>query len=418
MPAGSRHAIRAALVCAIIVAVQIASGILPHRAYANEDSTPLGKLSADVTPTHYVLDLKVVPSRERFSGRVVIDVKLATASNRIWLHGKDINVQRVVVAVPDGSEVSARYEQVDDTGVARVLTDRLIGPGPAKLIIDYDAPFNRSLEGLYRVDANDTSYAHTHFEPLSARRMFPGFDEPRFKTPYDITLTVEKTHTAVSNAPEHDAVDLDNGLKRVRFETTKPLPSYLITIAVGEFDVVDWDPIPASRIRDRPIPLRGITVKGKGKQFAYALKHTAAMVAILEDYFGIAYPYQKLDLIAAAEFGPSGMENAGAIVYRESRVLFGDNPSIYQKRNYAYVHAHELAHQWFGDLVTPAWWDDLWLNEAFATWMSSRVVHAWRPNEYNNRSSVRRARWATRKDRLVSARQIHQPIASNHDIAS
>lgn len=412
MTAISRHAIRAVLVCAFIVA------ILPGRAYAAEGSAPLGKLPAGVTPTHYALDLKVVPSKERFSGRVIIDLTLATASDRIWLHGRDIDVQRAVALDTSGAEVSARYEQVDDTGVARVLTDRPIGPGATKLIIDYDAPFNQSLEGLYRVDANDTSYAYTHMEPLNARRMFPGFDEPRFKTPFDLTLTVQKAHTAVANAAERETADFGAGLKRIRFETTEPLPTYLVAIAVGDFDVVEWEPIPASEHRDRPIPLRGIAVKGKGDQFAYALKHTAAMVAILEDYFGVAYPYQKLDLVAAAEFKSGGMENAAAIFYRETLVLFGDHPSIYQKRDYAYTHAHELAHQWFGDLVTPVWWDDLWLNEAFATWMSSRVAHTWRPKEYDNRSSVRRARWAMRTDRLVSARQIRQPVTGNHDIAN
>jgi alanyl aminopeptidase len=142
------------------------------------------------------------------------------------------------------------------------------------------------------------------------------------------------------------------------------------------------------------------------------------MVAILEDYLGIPYPYQKLDLIAVAEMKSGGMENVAAIIYRESLVLFGDHPSIYQERGYAYVHAHELAHQWFGNLVTPAWWDDLWLNESFATWMSDRVVHVWRPNEFDNRSPIHRAHWAMRTDRLVSSRQIRQPIVSNHDISS
>jgi alanyl aminopeptidase len=135
-------------------------------------------------------------------------------------------------------------------------------------------------------------------------------------------------------------------------------------------------------------------------------------------YFASPYPYAKLDLVAVAEFGPGGMENVGAIFYRQEKILIDETPSIYQLRGYAYIHAHELAHSWFGNMVTPAWWDDLWLNEAFATWMANRVVHAWRPQEFDDRGPVRGARWAMWSDRLVSARRIRQPIVSDHDIVN
>lgn len=418
MSSSVRRLIRFVMLSAILIVIQIGSAFVAQAAPEDKDTPPQGKLPADVIPTSYALDLTVIPNRERFSGQVTIDVTLVATSSRIWLHGRDIAPRKVLVRDSSGAEVPARYDEIGDTGVARLVADRPVGPGKVKLIIEYDAPFNRSLEGLYRVDTSNASYAYTQFQPLSARRAFPGFDEPRFKTPFDITLTVESNHTAISNAPEQESVALDNGLKRIRFKTTKPLPTYLVAIAVGDFDVIEWDPIPVSKFRDRVIPLRGIAAKGKGNRFRYALEHTGAMIGILEAYFGIAYPYEKLDLIAAAEFRSGGMENVGAITYRESLVLFDKHPSIYQKRDYAYTHAHELAHQWFGNLVTPAWWDDLWLNEAFATWMSDRVVHAWRRREYDDRPMVRSARRAMRSDRLVSTRQIRQPILSNHDIAN
>ena len=379
---------------------------------------PTGKLPAGVTPTRYQLDLNVAPDTDRFSGEVRIDVTLDEATQTIWLHGRGLQVADAYALTSNGARVAATYTEVDDTGVVKLETDRTIGPGTATLIIRYSAPFNQSLEGLYRVETGGKAYAYTHFEPLSARRAFPGFDEPRFKTPFEITVTVGGTDIAVSNAPERETVGLGDGRRRVAFHATKPLPTYLVALAVGDFDVVEWTPIPPNAVRSLAIPLRGVAPKGKGRKLAYALEHTAALLTILEDYFASPYPYAKLDLVAPAEFNSGGMENAGAIFYRQEKILLGESPSTYQLRDYAYIHAHELAHSWFGNLVTPTWWDDLWLNEAFATWMANRVVHTWRPDEFDNRGPVRRARWAMWSDRLVSARQIRQPIASDHDIAN
>ncbi len=381
-------------------------------------TAPTGKLPEGVTPTHYRLDLDVVPERERFSGEARIDVTLVSATPVIWMHGHGLEVTNAHALTPNGTRIAATYMEVEDGGVVKLETERAIGPGAVTLIIPYSAPFNQSLEGLYQVKRGGQAYAYTHFQPLSARRTFPGFDEPRFKTPFDISVTIGGDDSAVSNGPERETVALDDGRKRVAFKTTKPIPTYLVALAVGDFDVVEWRPIPPNDVRPDPIPLRGIAPKGKGGKLGYALEHTAAMLTILEDYFAIPYPYAKLDLVAVAEFSPGGMENVGAIFYRQEKILIDEAPSIYQLRDYAYIHAHELAHSWFGNLVTPVWWDDLWLNEAFATWMSSRVVHAWKPEEFDDRGPVRSARRAMWSDRLVSARQIRQPIVSDHDIAN
>ena len=385
---------------------------------ADEDAIPLGKLPTSVTPIHYALDLTIVPQGERFSGRAEIAVNLATAQDRIWLHGKKLRAIEAFVRDEAGKEIAARYREMDDSGVASLELERPVGPGSATLVIVYDAAFGDGLRGLYKATVDGKSYAYTQFEPLSARQAFPSFDEPRFKTPYDVTLTVPDDHSALSNAPEKEAVTLESGLKQVRFETTKPLPTYLIAFAVGDFDIVEWPAIPANAVRKRPLPLRGIAVRGKGERFDYALRESGPLVEIFEDYFGLPYPYEKLDLVAAADFSSSGMENAGLMIYRESGLLFDDQPSIYQERDYAFLHAHEIAHNWFGNLVTPKWWDDLWLNEAFATWLSSLATHAWRPADYDNRGPLRSSEWAMWTDQLVSARQIRQPIGTHHDVSS
>ena len=403
------------IVVGISLAIVFAASALSS---ALAQSAPTGKLTEGFTPTRYQLDLDVAPEKERFSGEARIDVALASATQLIWLHGQGLDVENAHVLMSDGTRVAATYTEIEDRGIVRLETARAIGPGTATLVIPYSAKFSQSLEGLYHVKKGDQAYAYTQFQPLSARQAFPGFDEPRFKTSFDITVTIGADHSAVSNAPERETVKLDDGRKRVSFRSTKPIPTYLVALAVGEFDVVEWAPIPPNNIRSDPIPLRGIAPKGKGSKLSYALQHTAALLAILEEYFAIPYPYAKLDLVAAAEFNSGGMENVGAIFYRQEKILIDETPSIYQLRDYAYIHAHELAHSWFGNLVTPVWWDDLWLNEAFATWMSSKVVHAWRSEEFDDRSPVRRGRRAMWNDRLVSTRQIRQPIISDHDIVN
>ncbi|MCJ8269478.1 MAG: M1 family metallopeptidase [Psychrosphaera sp.] len=150
----------------------------------------------------------------------------------------------------------------------------------------------------------------------------------------------------------------------------------------------------------------------------YALENTASILATLEAYFGTPYPYEKLDLVAVPDFGAGGMENAGLILYREQLLLLGDSPTFSQQRHYASIHAHELAHQWFGNLVTMPWWDDLWLNEAFATWMANRAMNDWNPKFEFSRASVRQGHYVMKEDALISARQVREPVLNNDTIMS
>ncbi len=379
---------------------------------------PFGKLPTGVTPSHYSLELEVSSAADRFTGEARIAVTLEQATELIWLHGRGLTVNDSKVIAETGAEIAARFEEIEESGVAKLETAEPVGPGAVTLVLPYSAPYEDSLVGLYKAEGDGQSAIYTDFQPLDARRAFPGFDEPRFKTPFDIAVTIDAGDVAISNAPERERTSLPDGRQRIVFATTVPLPTYLVALAVGDLDVVEWAPIPPNAVRDRPIPLRGIAPKGKGAQLSYALEHTAAQLAILENYFASPYPYAKLDLVVPIAFGPSGMENAAAIFYRQDRFLIEDQPSIYQLRGYAYLHAHELAHSWFGNLVTPAWWDDLWLNEAFATWMADKIVHAWRPQDFDDRGPLRGARRAMWNYRLLSTRQIRNPIRSEHDIAA
>ncbi|MCB9602821.1 MAG: ERAP1-like C-terminal domain-containing protein [Sandaracinus sp.] len=383
-----------------------------------DEAPPLGQLSDAVVPRRYRLALEVVPERHGFHGVVEIDVQLAEATRRVWLHGERLAVGSAVVRDSAGTEHAATYTEVHDDGVAQLVTETPIAAGDATIRVEYDAPFNRALRGLYRVDVGSSSYAFTQLEAVSARLVFPGFDEPRFKVPFELTMKVRADDAAIFNTPETGREPADEGMVNVRFAPTPPLPTYLLALAVGPLDVVEHEAIPANALRDRPIPLRGLAARGKGDQLAYALQNTARIVVALEEYFGVAYPYAKLDIAAVPDFAAGAMENPGLITFRETLLLLGDgsNAPEGQKRAYAYVMAHELAHQWFGNLVTMQWWDDLWLNEAFATWMGGKITGQLWPAYRSDLSQVEMTMSAMRTDSLVNARQIRQPIESNHDI--
>jgi alanyl aminopeptidase len=377
---------------------------------------PEGKLPQGVRPTSYRLSLEVVPERDRFLGSAMITIELERASEGIWMHGERLEVTSIY-ATHATTRIEAAWAQRTEDGVARVDFDEPLPPGRSTLHIEYSAPFDTPLRGLYRVQSGGQTYAFTQFESISARLAFPCFDEPRFKTPFELTLTVPEGEFAAANTPVDRAISLPTGLQRITFLPTPPLPTYLVAFAVGPFDVVAGTSIPPNESRPFAIPVRGLAAKGRGTRLQYALDQTARFVEALEEYFGIPYPYRKLDLVAVPDFAAGAMENVGLITFREWLLLLdADRATEGQRRAFAYVMAHELAHQWFGNLVTMPWWDDIWLNEAFATWMGNKIVHRLHPEYRSDLASLASAQRAMGLDSLTSARSIRQPIQSNHDI--
>jgi len=368
------------------------------------------RLPDTVHPERYRLDLTIIPDTDHFSGRVEIEIRINEPVDVIWLHGKDLEVAAAKIIKDDGTTVDAKYSEVTNDGMARLDLPGTLQPQNATLSLNYTAPFKATLNGLYKVEVGDDSYGFTQFESIYARRAFPSFDEPRFKTPFDISITTRSEYHAAGNTLPTEEVGLADDLKRTTYATTERLPTYLVAFAVGPLDVVEWEPIPPSAHRDRPIPLRGLAVRGQGKRMTWALENTAELLTWLEDYFAIEYPYDKLDIVAVPDFASGAMENAGLITYREPLLLFGDQPSVNLQRRYAMTHAHELSHQWFGNLVTMPWWDDIWLNEAFASWIQAKAAHDWGPEYRFDRNTQARAINAMSVDSLTTARQIRQPV--------
>ncbi len=383
---------------------------------AAEETVPVGPLPRDVLPLSYNLSLNIFPDKETFSGKVEINLDITKETSVLWLHGKDLSVSRTMMKMASGKSFQAKYSQVDEGGVARIDLPKKMAPQKATLILTFEAPFNRRLEGLYHLSENGKHYAFTQFEAISARLCFPGFDEPSFKTPFDITLTVRQDHQAITTTLPLEESKQPDGTKRIRFTRTEKLPTYLIAFAVGPLDVVKGPDIPPNEFRKEAVPLRGVAVSGKGKQLAHALQNTGSILTALEQYFGIGYPFHKLDLIAIPDYEWGAMENAGAITFREGILLLDQDAPFSLQKRFASVMAHELAHQWFGNLVTMKWWDDIWLNERLTSWSDNQILEDWNREHKTAISAIQSSLSIMDRDSSASARPLHRPSGNATEI--
>ena len=379
------------------------------------EPAPLGRLPGDVRPTREALVLDIDPARDRFSGTAELAIHLDRPRDQIWLHGRGLAVHRVTVTAA-GASIVARWDEVNPIGVARIALPAPVS-GDVTVRIAFDAAYDPSLVGVYRVQTAVGPAVFSKFEAIYARRAFPCFDEPAFKVPFDVTLTVPSGAMVIGNMPV--ASDIAHGTtRRVQFRATPPLPSYLIAFAVGPFEQRTTELAP-NAIRGQALAIRAVALRGRADDTAFALAEEPALLAEQERYFGVAFPFPKLDLIAVPDFQSGAMENAGAITFRDSRLLVDDKiTSLAQRIAVTSVLAHETAHQWFGDLVTMRWWDDLWLNEGFATFLATRTLRAVRPEIEAELDAAIDVNEVMDLDSLASARRIRQPIETTHDITN
>ncbi len=371
--------------------------LLPGTSHAAALNNRLGR---EVVPTFESVRLKLDPSRPDYSGAVHIDLTVAAPTESFRLYAKNMDV--ISVRLTGAAGAVAVTQESGASGVLIVRSSQPIPAGDYGLDIDFVNDFDTRANSLYRLKSGEHWYCYSQFEAASAREAFPCWDEPEFKIPFQVTVTVPDKSSAVSNTPIEKESTI-GGQRTVVFKRTPPLPSYLVAIAVGPFDYVP--------IRGMSAPGRVVTVKGAAALAAEAARTTPPILAALEKYFGRPYPYAKLDLLAVPEFAAGAMENAGAITYRDEILLVDPaTASVRQRQRLASITAHELAHMWFGDLVTMEWWDDLWLNESFASWMGDKITHEVFPQYNTPVRALSGSQRAMNTDARLTTRAVRQSV--------
>ncbi len=390
----------------------LALGMLVLTACSAPESTdgeamPKGDLAGYVVaPTHQSIRLRIDPEAADYSGSTTIDINVREATSEFAFHAEEMQFDTVMLTGSSG--------EVDVTltpgayGLQVATTAEPLAPGDYTLTIDFSNEYDGRAVGLYKVETGGDGYLFTQFEAVDARKAFPCWDEPGFKINYQLTLEVPEHQVAVTNTPV-DSENSADGWRTTVFAETEPMPTYLIAMAAGPLESV---PIPGMNI-----PGRVLTVKGQSAGARLAVETTPPLLAALEAYFGRPYPYRKLDLIAVPDYWPGAMENPGLITFKDSLLLPDpDNATVGQRRTLAAVTAHELAHMWFGDLVTMQWWDDLWLNESFASWLGDKITDEVYPEYRISVSSVRSTNNAMVTDARLTTTAIRKPVVEPSQI--
>ncbi len=331
-------------------------------------------LPGNVKPVKYQLVLTPDLQSFTFQGEETVHIQVIEPTSSITMNCEEIAVQSCRLTLSDGTALDASETAMDSSDETVTFQfSRTIAPGDARLDIRYTGELNDKLRGFYRsrytdAEGRERYMASTQFEATDARRAFPCWDEPALKATFDVTLVIPDDLVAVSNMPVVSETPAGPGLKRVRFAETPIMSTYLLAFVVGDLRAVEQT-APGGTL------VRVWATRGKEEQGRFALETSVRLLEYFNSYFGIPYPLPKLDHLAIPDFAAGAMENWGAITYRETALLVDPRySSAATRQQVAAIVAHEMAHMWFGDLVTMAWWDDLWLNESFASWMGDKAV--------------------------------------------
>ncbi len=412
MRAVVRGVLRAGSLAAALTVLLAAIGSASAQGVFSFDANP-GKLPKTVVPTHYAIDLTPDLDKLQLSGSVIADIDVAQPTDRITLNA--INMSGVSADIDHGA---GRADTVSFDAPAQTVTlgfAQPIAAGRHQLAIRFTAQINKFGRGLFLVEyptqAGRKRMISSQLEPADARRIFPCWDEPAFKASFDLAVTVPQEFLAVSNMPVMREAPVGDGRKRVEFETTPKMSTYLFVLTAGELERVTGDA--------DGVTVGVVTTRGKSAQGRYALDSAIGLLKYYNDYFGTRYPLPKLDLIAVPGGFGGAMENWGGITFFESRLLLDPaTTSPTAQRGIFIVLAHEMAHQWFGDLVTMAWWDNLWLNEGFASWMQEKAADRFHPDwqAWLNSSEGKQATMGS--DARRTSHPIQQPIADESEAMS
>ncbi|KAH8677603.1 peptidase family M1 [Xylariales sp. PMI_506] len=393
-------------------------------------------LPATVKPSHYAVSLSGLDFKTwKYQGAVTIDVEVTEPIKDIVINSIYIKLAAAKITVAH-TKASQTFEATNfsyDEKKQRATLhfgDEIPATQKATLEISFEAPIHNDMAGFYRskykppapaaasVPRDDDFHymLSTQFEACDARRAFPCFDEPRLKATFDFEIEVPEDQVALSNMPVKSTKKTRDGLQMVSFERTPVMSTYLLAWAVGDFEYIEA--FTERRYNGKQLPVRVYTTRGLKEQGRWALEHAPKTIDLFSESFGIDYPLPKSDLLAVHEFSHGAMENWGLVTYRTTAVLFDPATSDAQfKRRVAYVVAHELAHQWFGNLVTMDWWDELWLNESFATWAGWYAVDKFHPDwQVWAQFLVEGMEPAFKLDSLRSSHPIHVPVKDALDV--
>jgi aminopeptidase N len=381
--------------------------IWPPRVAASDPAPPAVRLGDDVRPVRYAVELTIEPARPDFHGRISIEAAVARPTRVVWLNATVLVITR--------ASLDGRPARVIDGGedFAGLTLDADLPAGPLAIEVEYTGEIDHERSrGIYAVREGDQTYAYTLFEATEARRAFPCFDQPDAKVPWRLTFHVAQDHVALANAAVESETAEPGGMKKVVIAESRPLPSYLVAFIVGPFDVID-----AGTAGRAGTPLRFIVPRGRGNELGYARRVTPKVVAALEDYFDMDYPYGRLDVAVVPRYQGT-MEHPGLLAMGQSLTLIAPAEETRVRREaYARILAHELSHYWFGDLVTMTWWDDTWLNEALGEWMDAIITDRAEPDwRLLERRRPQRAAKAMAADELSSPNLIHQPVETKQAI--
>jgi aminopeptidase N len=361
------------------------------------------RLPTTVTPEHYDLKFTVDLAHARFEGVESIRVQVAEPTLRVVLHALDIQFHEVTIGTGAAAqEATVSLNANDQTATLTVPTP--IAKGAADVHIAYTGILNDQLRGFYLSTTKTRRYGVTQFESTDARRAFPCYDEPAFKATFAVTLVIDRGDTAISNGKVlSDTPGPSAAQHTVTFATSPKMSSYLVAMAVGDFQCLGG--------AQDGIPIRVCATPENKALVRVALESAQQVLKFYDNYFTIKYPFAKLDIVAVPDFAAGAMENTAAIFYRETDLLADEkDASVGARKNVASILAHEMAHQWFGDLVTLEWWDDIWLNEGFATWMANHPLAAWRPDWNVAVDEALENQTALNLDSLKSTRPIHARV--------
>ncbi|MDE1869238.1 MAG: M1 family metallopeptidase [Candidatus Micrarchaeota archaeon] len=363
-------------------------------------------------PLNYRLRFEPNLKTFKFKGSAAITVEIKKSANLIKLNAKELEISEAnVTAHGKIQKCRVSYDKKEEE-IALRFTDKI--SGKALISIEFTGLHNNQMDGFYRskylYNGKEGNIVTTQFEAVSARKAFPCIDEPIAKATFDVTMIVEKDLSAISNMPIKKSIQLNSTKKAVTFYTTPRMSTYLLYLAAGKFEFRSG--------KLGKLPIRIVAVPGQGKYTGLAMVYTKQFLKYFEEYFGMKYQLPKLDMIAIPDFSEGAMENWGAITFRDVHFLSDPkNTSVMAKQLIAETIAHELAHQWFGDLVTMAWWDDIWLNESFATFMSYKAMDVVYPKwGVEDKYIIERVSIAFTMDQLKTTHPINMPVRNPTEI--